>query len=70
MKQESIILVRVFGGIGIDNKLNGFTLDGVPVKRRFYNGRLCYLHNGKVIGLNTLKNSQPVKHIIDTSCPF
>lgn len=70
MKQESIILVRVVNDVGIDNKLNGFTLDGKPLKRRFYNGRICYLHNGKVIGLNALKNSKPTNHKIDTSCPF
>lgn len=69
-KQENIILIRAVNGIGIDEKLNGYTLDGKPVKRKVYNGRLCYQLGKQRIGYNTLKNSPPVKIIIDNSTPF
>jgi len=70
MNTDCVILIRAVNGIGIDCKLNGFTLDGKPVKRKVYNGRLCYQKGKQRIGYATLKNSPPVEIIIDTQLPF
>lgn len=70
MNTDCVILIRAVNGIGIDSKLNGFTLDGKPVNRKVYNGRLCYQKGKQRIGYATLKNSPPVKMIIDNSTPF
>jgi len=70
MKEQPIILVRVTDGVGIDRKLNGYALDGTPLKRRCYNGRICYLYGSKLIGLNTLRNSAPVEIKLENECPF
>jgi len=71
MKQDSVILIRVVNGIGIDKKANGYLLDGTPVKRKVYNGRLCY-QNGKIrVGYKTLSESIPVKiELNNFECPF
>lgn len=70
MKTDSVILVRVVGEIGIDKYANGYTLDGKPIKRAFYNGRLCYNYKGVRVGYSTLKKSEPVKIEIKQDCPF
>lgn len=70
MSSNSVILVRVYNGIGIDAKANGYLLDGTPVKRRVYNGRLCYQHNNIRLGYNTLRNAKPVEIVIDNPLPF
>lgn len=67
---KSIILVRVVNGIGIDKFGNGFTIDGKPLKRKFYNGRICFRHNGKITGYRTLAKSEPCNYVIDFSLPF
>jgi len=67
---ESIILVRVKNGIGIDQHANAYTLDGKPIKKRFYNGRLCYQHNGTRLGYKTLAQTKPVCIKLDFSLPF
>lgn len=61
MKQDSVILIRVVNGIGIDKKANGYLLDGTHVKRKVYNGRLCYQNGKKRVGYKKLSESIPVK---------
>lgn len=70
ISNNTVILIRVYKGIGIDKQANGYTLTGVPVKRSCYNGRLCYNYNGKRVGYNTLKSQPPVKLVIANICPF
>lgn len=70
MKLDSVILVRVVGEIGIDRYANGYTLNGKPIKRSFYNGRLCYNYKGVRVGYATLKKSKPVRIEIKQDCPF
>ena len=70
ISQNSVILIRVVNGIGIDKYANGYLLDGTPVNRKCYNGRLCYQHRTKRVGYNTLKNSQPVNIKIGNDFPF
>lgn len=69
-KDETIILIRIVNGIGIDKFGNGFTIEGKPLKRKFYNGRICFRHNGKVTGYRTLAKSQPVRIEIKNDLPF
>jgi hypothetical protein len=66
----NIVLIRVARGMGIDRHANGYALDGTPLPRKVYNGRLCYIHNGKRIGYATLAATPPVKLLIDNSIPF
>lgn len=70
MKSNSVIIVRVVGEIGIDKYANGYTLDGKPIKRSFYNGRLCYNYKGVRVGYATLKKSQQVRIEIKNNYPF
>jgi hypothetical protein len=70
MKDKTVILIRVKNGIGIDSMGRGYTVDGKLLKRKFYSGRLCYLHGSKVIGYKTLAKSEPVRFEIKNDCPF
>ena len=70
ISQNSVILIRVVNGIGIDKMANGYLLDGTPVNRKCYNGRLCYQHGTKRVGYASLKRSAAVSITIDISCPF
>lgn len=69
MKRQTVI-IRLVDGIGIDKFAKGYLVDGTPVKRKFYNGRLCYVHKNKRVGYKTLKNSTPIKLIIEEDLPF
>jgi hypothetical protein len=72
MNNNPVILVRVLKGIGIDTKGRGYLLDGTPVKRSFYGGRICYRINKTVVGYRSLANSNPVKIEVNkiNDCPF
>lgn len=71
MKVDSVILVRVVKGIGIDNKANGYLLDGTPIAKRVYNGRLCYQHDKLRVGYKTLAKSPAVKiELKENDLPF
>jgi hypothetical protein len=70
MNEKTIILIRVKNGIGIDSKANGYTIEGNPIKRKFYNGRICYVHKSKIIGYRALAKSEPVRFEIKNDCPF
>ena len=70
MKDDDVILIRIVKGIGIDKHANGYLLDGTPVKRRFYNGRICYQHGRTRVGYLALAKSKPVKIEIKNECPF
>jgi hypothetical protein len=68
--KNKTVIIRLVDGIGIDKFANGYLIDGTPVKRKFYNGRLCYVHKNKRVGYKTLKNSPPIKLIIEETLPF
>jgi len=70
MNQNSIILIRVYKGIGIDKQAHGYTLTGKPVQRKFYNGRLCYIHEGKTIGYKTISTQPKTNFEIKNNRPF
>ena len=70
INSDSVILVRFVNGIGIDKFANGYLIDGTPVKRKVYNGRLCYVNGERRIGFKTLKDSHTVNIVIDNDCPF
>lgn len=68
---DKTVIVRQYNGIGIDSKLNGWNLKTeTMVKRKFYNGRICYADGDKRVGLRTLKNQIPCRVVIDHSLPF
>lgn len=71
LKDNTITIIRQYNGMGIDKYLNGYNLETVkPVQKKFYNGRLCYVHNGKVIGLATIKNQPKCRIELKQYCPF
>lgn len=68
---DKTVIVRQYNGIGIDSKLNGWNLKTeTMLEKKFYNGRICYVSDGKRIGLRTLRNQPPCRIIIDHSIPF
>lgn len=67
---DIIVIVRFVNGIGIDKKLNGYTMDGKTVKKKVYGGCLCYQDGKKRVYYSQLKRSNPVNIVIDNSCPF
>lgn len=69
-KDKPIILIRSINGIGIDKFGNGFTLSGTPLKKHYYNNRICFRNEGKLTGYRTLANSKPVYIKIENKCPF
>lgn len=72
VNNKPVILIRVLNGIGIDNKGRGYLLDGTPVKRSYYGGRICYRINKTVVGYRSLANSPAVKLEVNKldGCPF
>lgn len=70
MNTQSVILVRSLNGVGIDRFGNGFTMDGVPLKKQYYGNRICFRLRKKVVGYRSLANSKPVRIEIKNDCPF
>lgn len=73
MRHESqILLIRKHPTIpfGIDKKLNGYMLDGSPVKLKSYDGRLVYLVGKKQIGYNFMKKQPKCLILIKNDLPF
>lgn len=49
------ILIQQFRSIGV-RYLTGYDVEtGLPVKRKCYNGRLCFVKNGKRVGLKSVE---------------
>lgn len=70
LKDNTITIIRQSGGVGIDKYLNGYDMASfTPLKKRVYNGRLCYVLNGKIIGLKSIKKNRCNIAITDT-CLF
>jgi len=70
MKNKTVTIIRQAKGVGIDKYLNGYDMNYLKLlKRKVYNGRLCFILNGKPIGYSTIKKNKCNIAITDT-CPF
>ena len=70
MRNNTVIIIRQANGVGIDKFLNGYDMtDFKLLKRKVYNGRLCYILNGKPIGYSTIKKNKCFIEITN-NCPF
>ncbi len=70
LKNNKITIIRQANGVGIDKFLNGYDMTNFKLlKRKVYNGRLCYIINGKPVGYSTIKKNRCNIAITDT-CPF
>ena len=70
LKNNKITIIRQANGVGIGEFLNGYDMTNFKLlKRKVYNGRLCYIINGKPVGYSTIKKNRCNIAITDTR-PF